>query len=142
MIRRYREGDIDRINQRSCDDIGMDKQAAEISASSGYTITLDVDGAPVAVGGIVKLYDGVGQIWAVISDDARSHGLELVRSCRRLIESVTVLEKLDRIHCLVCADNVENQRFIKLLGFRCEFLMRKGGGYGRNAYMFSRVVEE
>jgi len=75
---------------------------------------------PIACGGIVIVWSGVGIAWTVISDAARKHGLLLTKAARRILDDVVRSHALRRIDAMVVDGDERNARWIQVLGFSPE----------------------
>ena len=101
------------------------------AASSGVSVTF-VNGKPIALVSCSKLWEGVGQIWALVTNDVRKHGLLFTKACRELIEIGCYREGYRRCHCIVDAEQPENVKWVTLLGFEYEFTMKKASPVGND----------
>lgn len=118
-FRPYEEGDVYRIRIRNGDAMGE-----LISIPDGEKWTMTKDGEPIACAGFMTVEDGIAVLWSFISDEARGHGLMLVRFARRLINGA-LADEFHRIQCMVRADRPEYIRFARAIGLEPEGLLRK-----------------
>ena len=134
-LRGYLPCDVFEVQRRNGDFINLD---ADVGEASVFAATFVSGTRPVGcVGGQVQ-WPGVAQIWAVLSDDLRGHGLAVTRACRRLLARECEKYAIRRVHCLVRADNGEYLRWISLLGFEHEFTMHRAAPDGADLWGMTR----
>lgn len=133
--RPYAAGDIGQIKARSADD--FERDAFE---EYGEAWTLWEEGRPVGIFGIAPVDEGVGMFWGVVSDDARGRGLRWVKRRMRFVQGWLMVQMgvYRRLQTTIRLDR-EYKRFIELLGFQKEGLMRKIAADGGDLWLYSRV---
>lgn len=94
---------------------------------------LDEDGV-AGCGGIVELWPGVGQAWAVLSGRALAHPLTLTRTAQRELERIMRRCKLSRVQATVADGHGAGARWLAFLGFEVEGLLVNYGPDGRGDY--------
>ena len=120
-MRQFQQGDLDSITYREGDDYSSD---LDKYAANGDATTFLVNGQPIAALGCVLDYPGVAMAWALISEDARGHGVALTKATREVVEEWIDLYGLHRLHCLVTPGKEEYIRWIEAIGFEKESLMK------------------
>lgn len=120
-VRPYEQGDLDAITYRDGDDYSADLPKY---ADAGDATTFLVDGVPIAALGCVLDYPGVAMAWALISEEARGHGLALTKATKEVVEGWIEFYGLHRLHCLVTPEKEEYMRWIEAIGFERESLMK------------------
>lgn len=106
-----------------------------------HAVTLLEDGIPIACGGVVPLWDGVGGAWAVISESATKYPVRMVRVPRVTLARAEAERGYKRIQMTVCEElDRKTSEWPKSLGFELEGVMRNYGvgGVG-NHFMYSRT---
>jgi RimJ/RimL family protein N-acetyltransferase len=121
VVRPYQKGDITKIRIRIGDDWGGFSENAVLS---GLAYTLFENGKPVASGGIIPAWEGVGGAWCVISDDVRGQGLRLTRVAKDLMRSTMAIMKIHRLQAFVRTDQPEYRRWAEVFGFEVEGIAR------------------
>jgi len=121
-MREYEYGDL--INFKARDGDYLNYDASYQADSTTYTLINEANKV-VAVMGLIILHEGVAGVWAVISDDARGHGIAVTRYARKLIKRWIHNYVLHRIQTVVRVDREEYKRWIRLIGFEYESTMRK-----------------
>lgn len=135
-FRPYRKGDVFELELRVGDDYGS-KQIYEYE-DDVIAFTLLEDDKPIMCWGIVEMLPGVGHMWAYITDEARGHGIAIVRHGRRIIDR-TLGTIFHRLQSNVRADSEEYMRFTELFGFEKEGLMRQATADRKDLWMYARV---
>ncbi len=92
------------------------------------------EGYVVGCAGIVPLWPGVGQAWAVLSDTALSHPVILTRAAMRELQRIEEQLGLHRVQATVAEDHIEGRRWLAWLGFEVEGLMRNYGPEGEGDF--------
>jgi len=109
--------------------------------SGGPAVTLFKDDEPVACGGIVLMWPGVGEAWIVFGEKAYRYPKEIFRVCLRFMASAIKHFKLVRIQASTVAEFEEANRWAEHLGFIMEGTRRKYmGGQDYNSYAL--IVED
>lgn len=116
------------------------KALGEDIKNMGIATTIWADGQVLACIAIVRLYDGVGEVWTLASKRIQEHPLAYIKALRRGIEIHMSVMKLWRLHGTIRADFPSANKWIKTLGFEKEALLKKYGPGGEDHYMFARVV--
>ena len=99
---------------------------------------VDPDGAVVFCAGIHHFWHGTGEVWALFSPLARRY-LETPRFAKQLLELYVARFGYERLQAVVNPDWPEAVRFIELLGFEKETLMKKYGPNGVDMVLYAWV---
>ena len=138
-LRPYRPGDLDVIQRRpqdySCDE--MDEQT-KLLGEIDVSFTIEVDGVPVALFGVQKLWTGVAHAWSIISDDVRGHGLTLTKTCHKMIDDYAEANGIWRVQVTVQSDLTENKRWVEAMGFAYESTQKCASPDGKDLDTFVR----
>lgn len=81
------------------------------------------------------------EVSALVSKEARKCPVQFARHIRRRLDHYEKMVNARRVQCTVRAGFPFLVKFIKLLGFEQEALMRKFGPEGDDYYLFARVKE-
>ena len=94
----------------------------------------------MAVIGLRPHWPGVAEAWTFLSDEVREKPLELTKSVKAsLLEAAERLD-LTRIQAVADASDRRAGRWLHLLGFHCEGLMRNYGLNGEgDFFMYARI---
>ena len=129
-VRPYQPGDIGDGFQRPRDLVRPLNHV--LMAHGSFVRSIEVDDTVIAVVGMQVRWPGVADVWAVVSDDARGHGIQLTRAVRRLLAQFASELGLWRVSTLVKTGVEENQRWIEALGFVYEGTEVAAGPDGRD----------
>lgn len=110
-----------------------------VNHPGAYTRTILLDGRPIAVIGVVKLWDGVAEAWSVTSDEVRRVPLSFHKVVSGLIKAVERHLGIRRIQMSVDENYSEGHRWAEALGFKREGLMLKYGPIGENHFLYART---
>ncbi len=136
----YREADMEAISARQEDDWGVNADALQMMVSQYPAWTFRIDGRPVMILGVWKLWEGNWECWAIPSDDARGSGLAVVRATRRLLDEVATWKDVNRFTALSREDKVEYNRWLEMLGFDVEYTQRKAYDNRLDVIGYRRLV--
>lgn len=142
-VREYRPEDYMIIKRRDFDSFTFmsfpDPKAIALKLTKGmsYTIT---NGDVVACGGVLPLWKGVGEGWAVTSPLVEKYPLFFAKSVWE--KTTEIIEKLQlvRLQTLVDAEHTISQKWLERMGFTNEGLMRKYLG-GRDFFRYAWIRE-
>jgi RimJ/RimL family protein N-acetyltransferase len=137
----YQKGDIYMIPIREGDECGKPIVEEDYSSELSWSIR---DGNDIlACFGICPMdEEGVGEMWAFISDDMRGHGLYLIKTVKAILDFVMESGKFHRLESIVRADREEYVRFSQMIGLRVEGVMEKATANKQDMYMFARVSDD
>jgi hypothetical protein len=142
-IREYRPDDYMVIHRRHFDSLTFlsfpnpDAIAKNLLKGPAYTIT---NGVPVACGGILPLWKGVGEGWVVTSALVEKYPIVFAKTVWRATVKLIKSMDLDRIQTVVDAEHTVSQIWVERMGFKNEGLMRKYLG-GRDFYRYALIRE-
>ena len=115
----------------------MDKRAVAY-AEAGRAVTM-MDGEEIlAVGGIIKFWNGVGECWMMVSPEGRKHGYLLYKHMDGFIEACKQKWGYHRIQASVVEGNRAAHQCAYELGFIPEGMMIHYGPHKEN---FVRYVQ-
>lgn len=100
--------------------------------------TAQVDGVPVACGGLIMQWPGRYQAWMVLNEDTGRY----MRWLTRAVQARLAMTK-GRVEATVRADFDKGHRWVRLLGFEVEApLLRRYGPEGEDHVGYVRIEEE
>lgn len=118
------------------------KPLVEEDYSSDLSWSIREDDNILACFGICPMdEEGVGEMWAFISDDMRGHGIYIVKTITAILDNVMESGKFHRLESIVRADREEYIRFSKMIGLTVEGVMRKATANKQDMVMFARVSD-
>lgn len=89
----------------------------------------------LACAGVIPLWQGRGEAWALMGSDLRRHFLCIHRATLRFLEACG----LQRVEAAVDAEFCEAVEWIEMLGFKHEGPLRKYTPDGRDCIRYARV---
>jgi hypothetical protein len=111
----------------------------EMQSRLGLAVTALVHGKPVAMFGCVMIWTGVGEMWSIISDDARRYPKQLTIVAKEFSDIVVQSLSLHRLQLTVRSDEPRALRWAEFLGFKTEGLLSKYSPDGVDTYILARV---
>lgn len=98
-------------------------------------------GAVLGCAGVVPMWPGVAQAWAVFSEAALREPVTLTRTVMREIEGIAFSLALRRLQATVAEEHREGARWLAFLGFELEGMLVNYGPRGVGDYwMYGRVM--
>ena len=116
---------------------GDPEASAEVYYKAGPAWTGLVDGAVVACAGIMLLWPGLGEAWAVWTPRGRAHIRSIHRAVRDGMRDIVDDHHLRRVQAKVVEGFWEGRLWANHLGFNIEARMQK---YGPNGETFDQLV--
>lgn len=103
-----------------------------------YSTTLiDENNNVLAIGGAIEVWENRAHLWFIIDPEARKHFVRIHNAVNRYIAALP----FRRVEAIVDADFVEGNRWMPLLKFQREGLLRAYGIDGKDMVMYSRIKE-
>ena len=131
----YQLGDREYLEARDGDRLGGD----EFDEESGPTWTLLVDDFPMAIFGFVNTSPGVYEMWSEVSDLARGHGFAAIRLVKQILELAFKNLAMHRLQATCRADRDEYTRFLEIMGFEREGVLRQVTPNRKDLILYSMV---
>lgn len=101
-----------------------------------YSYSIEISGRVMVCCGVVQLWPGRGEAWALIDRETKKYFVQLFKVMRDLLAGV----ECPRIEAAIRHDFPQGHRLIRLLGFELEApLMRKYGVTGEDYTLYARV---
>ena len=97
------------------------------------------NGNLIVSGGIVPIFEGLGEAWLEPSDKITDYKLRMIKTLRHHIDKITEEDGLRRLQAAVRADFPEAVRFIEFMGFKREGLMEAYGPDGSDYFLYARI---
>jgi ribosomal protein S18 acetylase RimI-like enzyme len=114
------------------------KTMIRAQSEMGVAITAFLYGTPVAILGCVLCWEGVGEMWMIIDERARTVPVALTKSALRLCDIFEIYLRLHRLQITVRKDDRRAVRWAQRLGFNTEGLMLKYGPDQSDFYLMAR----
>ena len=100
-----------------------------------YSIAVFDGDRVIACGGVRKVFDGVGEAWSVLSDEAlRDHPMAVTRHAKKLLDRAQEDGKFKRLQALCLDENIAAHNWLRRFGFELEGLHPNAGPGGEGTY--------
>jgi len=116
--------------------------ASKLNVPGQAFTAIDEEGRIVCSAGIFDVWKGVGEAWLVGSSILNERGIALTRILARRFKVIIKTKKYQRIQCVVHNEWTISQKFVELLGFENEGLMRKYGPEGWDYIRYALIIGE
>lgn len=103
--------------------------------ASGPALSAEIDGRFIACAGIAEQFGGSGTMWAVLAKDAGPYFVRLHKCAERFLS----LSRLRRIEATSEVTFLQGCRWLELLGFKSEGIMRSYGPQGEDHVRYART---
>jgi hypothetical protein len=111
-----------------------DEQTLAAAIQNGIAMAAVQDGRVLAIGGIVEIWKDRGSAWGLLSPNL-AHAMPIIH---RIVWRVIDTSPLARIEAQVAVGHEAGQRWVRMLGFQHEGVMRAFWN-GRDYDLFARV---
>jgi hypothetical protein len=102
---------------------GLDREALAKDYAKGPAYTGLYDGEIIAIAGVMLMWKGVGEAWAMFAPDLGKHKFFVHRMTKSILDQIAVEHGLRRVQACVEASFVTGCRWIEALGFKGEGVM-------------------
>jgi len=120
--------------------LGPQAQLARGYAAAGPAWTLMAADGPLACGGAVRFWPGVGELWCWLGREADGWNVALARATRRRVDALFQEHGFRRAQAHVRADDERALRFARFLGLELEGRCPGYGPDGAEHHLYGRVV--
>lgn len=112
----------------------------KVYVGGGPAFTLFDGDQPVACGGVVLAWKGVGEAWLIPHENPRPWGREIIYAARHFLRMICKREKLHRLQaCCVCNHGID-YRWFRAMGFKDEpVLLKKYTPTGKDCLLYARL---
>jgi len=141
-IRSIQDGDMEFVRANAFE--SAVKRYPELTAPAD-SFTCLFEGEIVAIGGVADLWQGVGEAWLMMTEQAKKHGiygLIAFNTIERKMNELIVKHKHWRTEANVRADFPEAIKFIEAVGFEREGVRRKYTPDKCDMILYSRITDE
>lgn len=107
---------------------------------SGYAKVAVVDNEVVGIGGVVLLWEGMGEGWIILSRKVLDFRIETLKCIKKMAEQVISELKLRRLQVTIRADFPQAFKMVEAMGFIREGIMEKYLPDGTDALLYARVL--
>lgn len=110
----------------------LDKACLTSIAYTGF-----IDEEPIGMAGIMTMWPGVGEAWALITDQARGQALSMHRAVYRIMNDSNTWDEFHRVQCVVLVGDSKALHWAEHLGFKAEGLL---SDYDSNKVSYIRMA--
>lgn len=93
----------------------------------------------IAIIGFFPMWEGVAEVWAIPSKHVHAYGLRYVRHAKREIDRIIKENGFRRLQTVSRADGATD-KWMRILGFECEGLLRGYAANGDDYRMWARLT--
>ena len=136
-IRKAAQSDIDYCCQNPIEESIKSYPALTLK---DYALTGLVDGKIIGTGGVVILWESVGEGWIILTKDVNEYKTEAILCIRKLMNQAIKELKLRRLQMIARTDFPKAQKLAKTLGFQCEGCMKNYLPDGSDCFLYARVI--
>lgn len=117
------------------------KERMRIASSDSNRImkTYLVKGDPIAVVGLLRLFEHTYELFGLTSDRILMYPISFVRTTRRLLDDYASKLNIWRYQVFVSIELSERAQFMRALGFMEEGFARRYGPNGEAHYLYGRI---
>lgn len=133
IIRRFRPEDLPRLGELG----RLMAGASDPIAQSALSYTAEHDGEPVLSAGLLVLWHGVAEAWAVFGDFARKHPVWSHRLVKRFLRKAMQNYPIHRVQMHVVPGDTTGERWAEALGFTREGLAHRYTEKGEDMATYS-----
>jgi len=102
-------------------------------------VTYVIDDKPIASGGVIPMWEGVGTSWMACSKDYKNYAVSVGRYMLDTISSAFDIFDLRRIQATCDEKDEESIKFHEWAGYEKEGILKRYGIDGSNHIMFAKV---
>jgi RimJ/RimL family protein N-acetyltransferase len=114
----------------------------ETQAKFGFAYTCFLDGKPVAVFGCSILWEGVGEMWSVIGDIARTKPVAMTKVGIAFVDICQISLGLHRLQITVKTSNNSAVKWARAIGFISECVMKRYSADKLDYNLMVRLVDD
>ena len=141
IIRDLQDGDLEFVREHPFE--SAVKNYPEMTpVPPAYTIIFDNE--IVGVGGMVILWEGVAEMWLMLTANCRKEGLFgiiALEAIRNKVDEMLEEHKIRRAQCTIRVDFPKARKMIVALGFELEGLMKCYCPDGCSVWLYAKVMK-
>lgn len=140
-IRDLQNGDLDYVRENPLE--GAVKNYPKMFPTPPAFTAL-FEGNIVGVGGMIILWDGVGEMWLMLTADCKregAFGMIAFEAIKKKVDELIKEYKMKRVQCTVRIDFPKAKRMVEALGFRQEGIMLRYCPDGCDVWRYARITK-
>lgn len=114
------------------------KQHINFQSRNGPTVTVFHNRTAIAIFGTFIIWDGVGEAWAVFTEECRRYPIAMTKGANAYFDIITILYGLHRLQITVKKKDERAVRWARRLGYIEEGLMIEYSSDKEDTYMMRR----
>jgi hypothetical protein len=114
------------------------KRYINYQSQCGPAVSVFIDNHIVCMFGMVNIWTGVGEAWALFTEEARKYPIAMTKGAIAFFDIVTILFRLHRLQITVKKKDTRAVRWAKALYFVEEGLMKAYSADKEDTYMMRR----
>lgn len=139
IVRPWQKGDTDKIMLQNAQSylrsmVSTDYDFTEL-AEQGLAWTGDHNGEIIAMGGLIPMWENRALAWTLISENAGKH----FKAVHKAVQSFLIHTPYRRIEANVDVGFKAGHRWMKMLGFEVEGLMKAYKPDGADMFLYARI---
>ena len=101
----------------------------------------DADDIPRLAGGVMRIWNGVGELWMMVDEDMRRNmPVSMARYAKRCVDVLLMRHQFHRVQCHIDVTLERNCRFAEFIGLKREGLMKKYLPNGVDAWRYAMIA--
>ena len=131
---------LNAVSYRSLDApfIKANQEAIAHRLPKGLSFSAVVDDQVFAMFGLVPFWQGCYECWLIPADDLDTHKMKTHRTSLRFFEYTAKVLRAKRYQCYVFSENVRAIRWIEMMVFKKEGLMKNFGPNQEDHFLYAR----
>ena len=131
---------IDQISYRSADAVFVQENKGELVGRlpKGMSFTGTYDDQVFAMFGLVPYWKGCYECWLIPASNLDTHMMKMHRTAIRFFEYTAKVLRAKRYQCYVFSENVRAIRWIEMMVFKKEGLMKNFGPNQEDHFLYAR----
>ena len=141
IIRDLQDGDIEYVRENPLEG-AVKNYPKMIPTPPAFTVIFE--DKIVGVGGMIILWDGVGEMWLMLTADCKREGIFGIiafQAIKNKVDELITEHKMRRVQCTVRVDFPKARKMVEALGFKLEGLMKEYCPDGCDVWLYGRITK-
>ena len=105
----------------------------------GYAKTGLIGNRIIGLGGVIPMWEGVGEFWIILTKESQLHKVETFKCIYRIVEEAIIDLHLVRAQAIVDCDFDRANKMVETLGFILEGRLEKYLPNSKDAFIYKRM---
>lgn len=140
-IRDLQDGDLEYVRENPLE--GAVKNYPKMTPTPPAFTAL-FEGEIVGIGGMIILWEGVGEMWLMLTANCKREGVFGIiafEAIKKKVDELIKEHKMRRVQCTVRVDFPKARKMVVALGFQLEGLMKKYCPDSCDVWLYARITE-